>query len=180
MASEKLSNLNSQLKAWIKNTFGDVSKRQEDLLQIIQDLDKQEASIGLSEQLRLQQNHARHKFQELVIQDEVTWCQKLRINWLCNGDQNTKFFHSLANRRMNYNQISSLLMDGKECDDFAKIESKILNYYKGIYSKTNGIAAWFSSWTGKSISQQQAANLEKSFKEEEIKQAIFSLAGDKA
>lgn len=58
--------------------------------------------------------------------------------------------------------------------------SKAKFKYKGIYSKNNGMAAWFSSWTGKSISQQRAAILEKPFEEEEIKQALFSLAGDKA
>lgn len=63
---KKLLNLKSQLKAWNKNTFGDVSKRKEDLLQIIRDLDKL-ASIGLSEQLRLELNQARDEFQELVI-----------------------------------------------------------------------------------------------------------------
>jgi hypothetical protein len=35
----------------------------------------------------------------LLRQEEETWRQKRRINWLASGDLNTKFFHAYANAR---------------------------------------------------------------------------------
>lgn len=49
---------------------------------------------------------------------------------------------------------------------------------KVVYSKKQAIEAWFSSWSGKSLTNQQAAQLERPFSVEEIKQPVFSMAPD--
>lgn len=48
-----------------------MSKRKGELLQLIQDLDKQEATSGLSEEFRFSRNQAKDEFQELVIRQEI-------------------------------------------------------------------------------------------------------------
>lgn len=50
----KLKNLRNQLTSWNRTTFGNVTKEREELLQKIQELDKQEALAGLSEEFRSQ------------------------------------------------------------------------------------------------------------------------------
>lgn len=76
---KKLSNLKNQLKDWNKNIFGIVSKRKEELLQVIQDLDKQEANTGLSEELKFDRNHAKDDFQELAIKRNLIGVKNLML-----------------------------------------------------------------------------------------------------
>lgn len=63
-----------------------------------------------------------------------------------------------------------------------KIETEIINYDNQLYSKDTRTAAWFLlRWaSNKHTSLEQAAWLEKSFEEEDIKEAVFSLEANKA
>lgn len=51
------------------------------------------------------------------------------------GDNNTKFFHSVANARRTNNHISALTIDGNLCADPLKIEEEILQFFKQLYTK---------------------------------------------
>lgn len=57
----------------------------------------------------------------------------------------------------------------------ARIETEIIHYYKQHYSKYTDSSLIF---LGKHLSQEQAAWLEKSSEEEEIKEVVFSLVAD--
>lgn len=70
------------------------------------------------------------------------------------------------------------MIEWSKCEDQKRIETEIINYYKQLCSKNTRTAAWFSTWVGKNISQEQAAWLERKFEEEEIKVALFCLAAD--
>lgn len=68
------------------------------------------------------------------------------------GIATLKFFHSFADGRKMKNQITSLFIDGVQVDDMQKIEFKVLSFFEQLYSDDHSLAAWFSSWTGKSLS----------------------------
>jgi hypothetical protein len=52
---------------------------------------------------------------------EVSWRQKSRALWLKEGDNNTKFFHRLANSHRRHNLIGSLMVDGHLTDELTVI-----------------------------------------------------------
>lgn len=43
---------------------------------------------------------------------EIWWRQKSRVQWLKEGDKNTKLFHQVANAHKLANQIRDIIIDG--------------------------------------------------------------------
>ena len=67
--------------------------------------------------------------------EEISWRQKSRGLWLRAGDQNTKFFHRVANLHRKFNTISSIEADGIRLDSLPEMKSVICGFYKTLYTE---------------------------------------------
>jgi len=54
----------------------------------------------------------RSQIENLLSLEEISWRQKLRMLCIKEGDNNTKFFHKIANSWRWYNHLSMLEVDG--------------------------------------------------------------------
>lgn len=61
-------------------------------------------SVGL---LKLE-NKLKKEWSELMVQKELLWMQKSRVDWLKMGYKNTKFFHTSMLSRRRRNKIGML------------------------------------------------------------------------
>ena len=52
------------------------------------------------------------------------------------GDNNTKFFHKVANSRRRYNHISMLEVDGVMYEDDLEMADQVVQFYKNLYKET--------------------------------------------
>uniref|UniRef100_A0A803NTN0 Reverse transcriptase domain-containing protein n=1 Tax=Cannabis sativa TaxID=3483 RepID=A0A803NTN0_CANSA len=76
---------------------------------------------------------------ELLVQEEEYWHQRLRVDWLQCGDQNTKFFHAHASSRKAKNTIKSLLNDhGIMVNNKKDMTQVICSYYDNLFA-TDGV-----------------------------------------
>lgn len=114
-----------KLRCWNRDTFGNVfSKKrrvQRRLEGVVRALDVQ-ATPGL---LSLERELKR-EWSDILLQEELLWLQKSRIDWLKLGDKNTKFLHTSTLLRRRRNKIAMLqkedgewVSDKQELNDLA-------------------------------------------------------------
>lgn len=97
-----LKDLVAKLRAWNQDTFGNIfrrKKRNELRLGVMQ---RAMARSGSNYLLNLERE-LRKERSLILLQEEMLWLQKSRIEWLKSGDSNTRFFHTytVIRRRRN-------------------------------------------------------------------------------
>ena len=68
--------------------------------------------------------------------EETSWRQKSRVLWLKEGDNNTKFFHKIANSNRRHNLMEKLEVDGIIYLEDSIIRDKAVQFYETLYMET--------------------------------------------
>ena len=82
------------------------------------------ALVGLSNEEQIHRLHLKGNIEYLASLEEISWRQKSRALFVKEGDNNTQFFHRLANSHRNANQIKQIEVDGVLYEDESDIHSQ--------------------------------------------------------
>ena len=178
--ARKLKALKEDLKIWNKEVFGDVGLRKKEVMAEIGKLDEQEFQGVISDEDRVQRDQLRAEWDSLAHLDEISWRQKSRILWLREGDNNTKFFHKMANSNRRRNRVQVIEVDGVSYEDEAEIREQMVSFYTNLYQESE---VWRPNVDGlpfATIGEEDYRLLERNFDKEEVCGVLRDLQGEKA
>ena len=115
-----------------------------------------------------------------MLREEISWRQKSRELWLKEGDNNTRFFHRMANAHSRRNWLSKLKVDGCWHLEENNLKNSVVGAFQKLYLEEEG---WRPSIEGLSLmglNRSEAKGLEIPFSEEEVFAALSYLGKDKA
>jgi transposase len=93
----RIRHLHRFLRGWAKNLSGKYKKEKERLLAIIDSLDMKAETIPLSLDKSNDLKIANEKLNKLRREEEINWAQRAKVKYIQEGDNNTKYFHLIAN-----------------------------------------------------------------------------------
>lgn len=76
---QKLKLLREKLRAWNKDTFGNVEVRKASFLEEIRLIDDKEETSGLSEEDKAVRHHLKEDFERVLCMEEMLWKQKSKV-----------------------------------------------------------------------------------------------------
>ncbi|KAK4571672.1 hypothetical protein RGQ29_030188 [Quercus rubra] len=142
---------------WNHHSF--VERQKNQLMEELKSLDAKEGELGLSDREKSHRVNLRSQVEHLLSLEEISWRQKSRMLCITEGDNNTKFFHRMANSYRRYNHLRALEVDGVVFEEESEVSNQVVQFYKNLYKESEG-------W--------------RPFVEEEILQVVSDMEGDKA
>ncbi|GJV03364.1 RNA-directed DNA polymerase, eukaryota [Tanacetum coccineum] len=106
--------------------------------------------------------------------------QKAKIQWAIEGDENSKYFHGIINKKRSQLAIRGVLVDGEWIEDPPKVKNEFLEHFSNRFSMPTGQTINLDSHMFQKISIDQNADLESDVSLEEIKKAVWECGTNKS
>ena len=166
------------MKKWNNKEFGDLAFRKKCLLSELLGLDAREDLSGLSHEDQTRRTRIKGEITHLASL-EISRRQKSRLLFVKEGDNNTRFFHRVANSHRRTNYLRGIEVDGVLYEDEDEVRSKVVHFYQSLYTESN---TWCPSMDGlefTSIEKDERLELERDFSKEEVVKVLQEMEGDK-
>jgi len=165
------------LKGWGQSLKGHTRKYKKKLTKELEILEKLEESALSADKLN-RKSFIQAEMLKLSEDEENYWHKRSNSMWILKGDNNTAFFHRIANGKKRKNTIFSLKHNENVIEGDAALVEHATHFYKDLFgpSPPSGVHLDQGSW-GQSelVTEQENVELEKPFSEAEIKDAVFSM-----
>lgn len=120
---------------------------------------------------------------DIYDEEELFWNKNSSEQWLLHGDNNTCYFHRIANGRRRKHIIFRLQDGDNEISGTDLLVKHATEYYKGLFSNDNKCNLFLRDniWSeNQKLTREEAIALDRRFEESEIREVIFSMACNKA
>ncbi|GJW65323.1 RNA-directed DNA polymerase, eukaryota [Tanacetum coccineum] len=103
-----------------------------------------------------------------------------KIRWSIEGDENSKYFHGIINKKRSQLAIRGVLVEGDWIYEPSKVKNEFLSHFSNRFSKPSGPNISLDSQMFKRLSFDQNEDLESSVTYEEIKKAVWDYGTNKS
>lgn len=131
----KISRLRQKLKNWNWETFGNVSIKKKELLAKVQDLEIN-LQQGWDDEVHSRWEESRKQLRQVESWERELLCRKARLDWVKDGDRNSKYYHAvIRNRRKR--QLTQITLDSGEVTSTPAIIGNLaMEYFASLFSAT--------------------------------------------
>ncbi|XP_019244358.1 PREDICTED: uncharacterized protein LOC109224226 [Nicotiana attenuata] len=175
----KIDNMWLQAEGFMdRETFGKIEARRNKALDELRILDQISEIRIQTPKEKLKAFNLKVELQQIATAEETSWRQKSRCLWLKEGDKNTKYFQRMANYNRRSNIIDRLKIGDETIEDKALIKKEILEFYQNMYNESEPWRPDADFEGISTLSMEEKDELESSFVESEVLEALKSCAPD--
>nr|GEX95851.1 retrovirus-related Pol polyprotein from transposon TNT 1-94 [Tanacetum cinerariifolium] len=123
---------------------------------------------------RLELQRKLHDINQMEAKDSF---QKSKIKWAIEGDENSKFFHGIINKKRSQLTIREVFDNGLWCTDPGKVNEALFNHFEARFKKHVAHRFMLNFPFNIRLSDMQAADLERNVSRDEIRLAVWNCGG---
>ena len=172
---EKLKLLKVALRDWHHRHSKNLPAWILSLKDKIASLDLKEESSVLSDH-EIQELHGLSEdlFSLSRVNSSICW-QQSRVQWLKEGDANSKFFHSVMSGKRSRNAIPFILLNGTLVEGVENVRRAVFTHFRAQFQPTRTTRPSMDALAFRTLSFNDGATLIKPFTEEEVRVAVWDV-----
>ncbi|GJZ47836.1 RNA-directed DNA polymerase, eukaryota [Tanacetum coccineum] len=177
---KKLQALKSSIKQWLseeKQLSGAAIRSIQERLTV---LDKSIDQHKCNEEMVNERTNLLKKLQDLKANISIDMAQKAKIRWAIEGDENSKFFHGIINKKRSQLAIRGVLVDGDWISEPVKVKSEFHNHFSNRFAEPTTQGITFDTPFPNRLSPDQIKDLERLVSYDEIKCAVWDCGTNKS
>ncbi|GJX34952.1 RNA-directed DNA polymerase, eukaryota [Tanacetum coccineum] len=103
-----------------------------------------------------------------------------QVRWSIEGDENSKYFHGILNKKRSQLAIRGVLVDGDWIDDPANVKNEFFKHFSNRFSKPPSANIRLDSQMFRTLSSEQVEDMERNVSYDEVKRAIWDCGTNKS
>ncbi|GJV05733.1 RNA-directed DNA polymerase, eukaryota [Tanacetum coccineum] len=171
--AKKLKILKWHIRVWVKGKKDSANNLKKELKNKLSNIDSSTDKGKVSSAILEDRLDTMNKLSSLENMESIELAQKAKVKWSIEGDENSKFFHGIINKRRNNLAIRGIIVDGDWIEDPAAVKKEFLSHFQNRFEAPCASRLLMDMEFPNRLSLDQALDLERHFSKEEIKGAVW-------
>ncbi|GJS74599.1 RNA-directed DNA polymerase, eukaryota [Tanacetum coccineum] len=177
---KKLQALKTSIKQWIIAVKLHSSEAKNSIQKCLAELDKMLDQGRCNDELLNERTNLLNDLQNLNSCVASDMIQKAKVRWATEGDENSKYFHGVINKKRSQLAIRGVFIDGEWIADPSNVKHEFLNHFSNKFAAPNSPRLVLESRFPNTLSLDQQTDLERDVSCNEIKNAVWDCGTNKS
>nr|GEU52511.1 RNA-directed DNA polymerase, eukaryota [Tanacetum cinerariifolium] len=177
---KKLQALKVSIRAWIKNHKEIQSKRRNDINLKLSSIDQQLDQGMVNDDILLARMNFMKQLQDIKSAETCDYVQKAKIKWAIKGDENSKFFHGIVNRKRANLAIKGIMVNGDWVDSPSQVKDEFFSYFSSRFQPPRLNRSMINFSFPNRLNSDQVSSLEMPVNSDEIRSAVWACGINKS
>ncbi|GJW92011.1 RNA-directed DNA polymerase, eukaryota [Tanacetum coccineum] len=177
---KKLQNLKIIIRRWVKGRKSHQFGVKNSLISELGNIDKALDQGNVSDTVLLNRMELMRQLQDINMLEARESLQKSKIKWAIEGDENSKFFHGIINKKRSQLSIRGVFVDGLWCTDPCKVNETFRNHFQARFKQPSLGRFKLNSVFTNRLSPDQVVDLDSNVSRDEIRKAVWDCGENKS
>ncbi|GKD29054.1 RNA-directed DNA polymerase, eukaryota [Tanacetum coccineum] len=177
---KNLQMLKQEIQNWVAAHKCNQSGVLNDIRSKLSDIDKILDQGGVTNEVLSSRLSLMNQLQDIksnFVRDQM---QKAKIQWAIEGDENSKFFHGIVNRKRVYLSVKGIMVDGEWVDEPTRVKEEFHSHFASRFQDPGANRNRLNFSFPSRLSLDQISELEKPVLSDEIRKAVWSCGENKS
>ncbi|GJU82241.1 RNA-directed DNA polymerase, eukaryota [Tanacetum coccineum] len=170
---KKLQPLKSSIKHWLAEDNQKSNEHKRNIQNRLIILDKIFDQGSCNDDLIHERSNLLKELQDFNKSSSLDMAQKAKIRWAIEGDENSKFFHGIINKKRSQLAIHGVLADGDWIVEPSLVKNEFLKHFATRFAAPSSSSITFDYQFPNRLTPDQIEDLERNVSYEEIKRAVW-------